>query len=159
MVQLHPMTAQGCQKLREELERLKKIERPAIIQAIAEARSHGDLKENAEYHAAKEKQSFIEGRIRDLEAKLSRCRVIDVSQMENNGKVIFGATVTLLNIRTEETVIYQIVGEEEASLKELKISVTSPVARALIGRLEGDEITAKSPTGEMVYEILKVEYI
>jgi len=159
VVELMPMTMKGCQQLRDELERLKRIERPAIIKAIAEARSHGDLRENAEYHAAKEKQGFIEGRIHDIEAKLSRCRVIDISQVDNNGKVIFGATVTLLNIETKETVIYQIVGEEEANLKLSKISVTSPVARALIGRVAGDEITAKSPKGEIVYEIIRVEYI
>ena len=153
------MTILGHQKLTEELNQLKKIERPKIIQAIAEARAHGDLKENAEYHAAKEKQSFIEGRIRDIESKLSHCRVIDVSQIKHNGKVIFGSTVTLLNIDTNETVIYLIVGDDEADIKHSKISVSSPVARALIGRSEGDEITVQSPKGEIVYEILRVAYI
>ena len=157
-MELTPMTVQGHAALQSELNQLKKIERPAIIQAISEARAHGDLKENAEYHAAKEKQGFIEGRIRDIESKLSQCRVIDIMPMENNGKVIFGSTVTLLNIDTDEKVIYQIVGEDEADMKHSKISVTSPVARAIIGKNEGDEITAKSPKGDRVYEILKVEY-
>lgn len=158
-MELTPMTVQGHEALQQELNQLKKIERPVIIQAIAEARAHGDLKENAEYHAAKEKQGFIEGRIRDIESKLSQCRVIDIKQIDNNGKVIFGSTVTLLNIDTDEQVVYHLVGEDEADLKHSKISVTSPVARALIGRIQGDEITAKSPKGDMVYEILKVEYI
>lgn len=157
-MQLTPMTIAGHQKLSNELEQLKKTDRPAIIAAISEARAHGDLKENAEYHAAKEKQSFIEGRIRDLEAKLSQCRVIDVTKMPNEGKVIFGATVTLLNLETEEKVTYQIVGEDEGDIKLNKISVTSPVARAMIGKMEGDEVTVQSPKGEIAYEIEKVDY-
>lgn len=158
-MQLSPMTVRGHQKLQSELDHLKKVERPAIIAAISEARAHGDLKENAEYHAAKEKQSFIEGRIRDVEAKLSQCQVIDITKINNEGKVIFGSTITLLNIDTDEEVIYQLVGEDEADIKLQKISVTSPVARAMIGKMEGDEITVQSPKGEAVYEIVRVEYI
>ncbi|OGT41758.1 MAG: transcription elongation factor GreA [Gammaproteobacteria bacterium RIFCSPHIGHO2_12_FULL_40_19] len=157
-MQLTPMTVQGHQKLQSELDHLKKVERPAIIAAISEARAHGDLKENAEYHAAKEKQSFVEGRIRDVEAKLSQCQVIDITKINNEGKVIFGSTVALLNIDTDEKVTYQLVGEDEADIKVQKISVTSPVARALIGKMEGDEITVQSPKGEVAYEIMKVEY-
>lgn len=158
-MQRTPMTTQGHQKLQAELEHLKRVERPAVIAAISEARAHGDLKENAEYHAAKEKQGFIEGRIQDVEAKLSRCQVIDISKMNNEGKVIFGATISLINVDTEEKVVYQIVGEDEADIKSHKISVSSPVARAMIGKMEGDEITVQSPRGEVVYEIEKVEYI
>lgn len=157
-MQLTPMTVEGHKKLQEELAHLKKVERPAVIAAISEARAHGDLKENAEYHAAKEKQSFMEGRIREIESKLSSCRVIDISQIQNNGKVVFGATVTLLNIETNDEVKYQIVGEDEADLKYQKISVTSPVARAMIGKTEGDEVTVQSPKGEVAYEIVKVTY-
>ncbi|MCX7125635.1 MAG: transcription elongation factor GreA [Gammaproteobacteria bacterium] len=134
------------------------MERPAIIAAISEARAHGDLKENAEYHAAKEKQSFLEGRIRDLEGKLSQCQVIDITKINNEGKVIFGSTVTLLNVDTDAQVIYQIVGQDEADIKSNKISVSSPVARGMIGKMEGDEFTARLPAGETVYEIVKVEY-
>jgi transcription elongation factor GreA len=157
-MQLTPMTLHGHQKLQTELEHLKRVERPAVINAISEARAHGDLKENAEYHAAKEKQSFLEGRIRELEAKLSQCRVIDITTMQNEGKVVFGSTVTLLNIDTDEQVVYQIVGEDEADLKHHKISVTSPVARAVIGKMDGDEVTVQSPSGEIAYEVVKVEY-
>src|SRR3990167_2022892 len=130
-MQLTPMTIHGHQKLQSELEQLKRVERPAIIAAIAEARAHGDLKENAEYHAAKEKQSFTEGRIRDLESKLSHCQVIDISKMPHDGKVIFGSTVTIVNVETDVEVTYQIVGEDEADIKHHKISATSPVARAM----------------------------
>jgi transcription elongation factor GreA len=158
-MQRTPMTTQGHQKLQTELEHLKRIERPAVIAAISEARAHGDLKENAEYHAAKEKQGFIEGKIQDIEAKLSRCQVIDISKMNNEGKVIFGATISLINVDTEEKVVYQIVGEDEADIKSHKISVSSPVARAMVGKMEGDEITVQSPRGEVIYEIEKVEYI
>lgn len=157
-MQLSPMTIHGHQKLQDELDHLKRVERPAIIAAISEARAHGDLKENAEYHAAKEKQSFLEGRIRDIEGKLSQCQVIDISTIKNEGKVIFSSTVTLLNIDTDEEVIYQLVGEDEADIKVHKISVTSPVARAMIGKMEGDEVTVQSPKGETVYEIVKVVY-
>ncbi|MCX7120769.1 MAG: transcription elongation factor GreA [Gammaproteobacteria bacterium] len=158
-MQLTPMTIEGHQKLQHELEHLKRVERPAIIAAISEARAHGDLKENAEYHAAKERQSFIEGRIRDLEGKLSQCQVIDVTKIKNEGKVIFGATVTLLNVDTDEQVIYQIVGPDEADIKLNKISVSSPVSRAMIGKLQADEITVQSPKGEVVYEIVTVLYV
>lgn len=157
-MQLTPMTIHGHQKLQHELDHLKKVERPAVINAISEARAHGDLKENAEYHAAKEKQSFLEGRIRDIEAKLSKCQVIDISKILNDGKAIFGSTVTLLNLDTDEKVLYQIVGEDEADIKHHKISVTSPVARAIIGKMDGDEVTVQSPKGEVLYEIVKVEY-
>lgn len=158
-MQLSPMTTHGHQKLQDELDQLKRIERPAIIAAISEARAHGDLKENAEYHAAKEKQSFIEGRIQDIEAKLSKCQVIDITKIPNEGKVIFGSTVTLFNVDTDEEVIYQLVGEDEADIKAHKISVTSPVARAMIGKIEGDEVTVHSPKGEVMYEIMKVAYL
>lgn len=158
-MQLTPMTVAGHEQLKKELENLKKIERPSVIAAISEARAHGDLKENAEFHAAKERQSFIEGRIRELEAKLSNCRVIDVREIENNGRVIFGATVTLTNVETEEIVVYRIVGEDEADLKQQKISVTSPVARAMVGRSVDDEVTVRSPNGEIVYVVEKVEYL
>lgn len=153
-----PMTVAGAEKLREELVRLKQVDRPRIINAIAEARAHGDLKENAEYHAAREQQSFAEGRIKEIEAKLSVAQVIDVSQMENTGRVIFGATVKLTNAN-DETLTYQIVGEDEADIKENKISVTSPVARALIGKYEGDAVDVVTPDGKMTYEIVEVAYI
>jgi transcription elongation factor GreA len=156
---LSPMTVSGHKKLQDELDHLKKVERPAVIAAISEARAHGDLKENAEYHAAKEKQGFIEGRIRDLESKLSHCQVIDIATIENKGKVIFGATVTIVNVDTDEEVTYQLVGEDEADLKHQKISVTSPVARAMIGKSAGDECTVQSPKGETSYDIIKVQYI
>lgn len=158
-MQQTPMTAAGCQKLQNELTHLKKVERPDVISAIAEARAHGDLKENAEFHAAKERQGFIEGRIQEIEAKLSSARVIDVTQIANDGKVVFGATVTMVDVDTDKEVKYQIVGDDEADLKEGKISISSPVARALVGHFVDDEVTVTSPKGEMVYEILKVEYI
>lgn len=157
-MQLTPMTVTGHKKLQDELDQLKRVERPAIINAISEARAHGDLKENAEYHAAKEKQSFIEGRIRDVEAKLGSCQVIDVTKMNGNGKVIFGATVTIVNVETDEEVTYQIVGEDEADIKQNKISVTSPVARSMIGKEKGDECVVQSPKGETTYEIMQVVY-
>lgn len=157
--QLTPMTIEGSQRLEKELNHLKRVERPAVIASIAEARAHGDLKENAEYHAAKERQGFIEGRIREIESKLSRSRIIDVTQFKNDGKVIFGATVTLIDTESEAEVVYQIVGEDEADLKHNKISITSPVARAIIGRFSEDEVTVQSPKGEVVYEIVKVEYV
>lgn len=154
-----PMTAQGAQNLRDELDRLKKQERPKIIEAISEARAHGDLKENAEYHAAKERQGFIEGRIRDIEAKLSRATIIDVSKMNNDGKVIFGSTVTLNDVDHDNQVKYTIVGDDEADLKHAKISISSPIARALIGKFLDDEVIVKTPSGEVHYEIVKVEYL
>ena len=154
-----PMTVQGAESLREEVQDLKSVKRPAVIQAIAEARAHGDLKENAEYHAAREQQSFIEGRIKDIEHKLSIVQIVDVTKIENTGKVIFGATVTIVNLETDEKVKYQIVGEDEANLKLGKISVTSPIARALVGKMEGDEVMVRAPSGDVAYEIVAVEYI
>lgn len=153
------MTIHGAKLLEKELHDLKFIIRPKIIKAISEARAHGDLKENAEYHAAKEQQSFSEGRIRELESKLSNSQIIDVSTMNNEGKVIFGATVALLNLSTDATVVYHIVGDDEADFKVNKISYNSPIARAMIGKETGDEITAQAPSGAIDYEIIKVEYI
>jgi transcription elongation factor GreA len=152
------MTVGGETRLREELSDLKLVQRPRIIQAIAEARAHGDLRENAEYHAAREQQSFCEGRIKEIESKLSDCEVIDVTRLPNNGKVVFGATVTLADPDQGKTVVYQIVGEDEADVKSGKISYTSQVARAMMGKQEGDEIVVKAPSGDIAYEIDKVEY-
>lgn len=154
-----PMTVEGEQALREELKELKTVVRPRIIQAIAEAREHGDLKENAEYHAAREQQSFTEGRIQEVEGKLGDAQVIDVRQMPQTGKVIFGTTVTLINIDTDESVVYKLVGEDEADIKQHKISYTAPLARALIGKEVGDEVVVVTPGGETEYEIDKVEYV
>ena len=154
-----PMTKAGEASLREELQRLKQVERPRIVAAIAEAREHGDLKENAEYHAAREQQGFCEGRIKDIEAKLSHAQVIDVKQIENTGKVIFGVSVTLINIETQQVMTYQIVGEDEADVKKGKISVTSPIARGLIGKEEGDEVVVTIPGGVVEYEIDTVEHL
>lgn len=151
-----PMTVLGVSLLREELQRLKSVERPRIIAAIAEARAHGDLKENAEYHAAREQQSFVEGRILEIESKLSSAQVIDVTQLENTGKVIFGTTVSLLNTATEETVTYKIVGDDEADIKLSKISVSSPIARAMIGKYVDDVIEVRTPEGVTEYEIVEV---
>ncbi|MBK2098221.1 transcription elongation factor GreA [Francisella tularensis] len=153
-----PMTPAGEQALRAELDKLKKIERPAIIEAIAEARDHGDLKENAEYHAARERQGIIEGRIKDIESKLSNAQVIDVTKIQANGMVIFGATVTIMNVDTEEETTYKIVGEDEADIDNQKISVVAPLARALIKKEEGNEITLDTPKGKVTYEIVAVEY-
>ena len=152
-----PMTVAGAEKLREELHRLKHIDRPRIVSAIAEARAHGDLKENAEYHAAREQQGFMEGRIQEIEAKLSVAQIIDVSQMHNTGRVIFGATVVLLNGDIE--ISYQIVGEDEADINTNKISITSPVARALVGKHEGDEVEVHTPEGIITYEIIQVAFV
>jgi len=154
-----PMTVRGQELLQEELRRLKTIERPAIIQAIAEARAHGDLKENAEYHAAKEQQGFIEGRIKELEGKLSNLQVIDVTVIDAKGKVVFGATVDLLEDSSGQEFVYRIVGEDEADLKQGLISYTSPMARALIGKFEGDAVTLSAPGGERHYEVIQVRYI
>ncbi|WP_423063773.1 transcription elongation factor GreA [Candidiatus Paracoxiella cheracis] len=159
MQSILPITANGVKKLRSELERLKNIERPRIITAIAEARAHGDLKENAEYHAAREQQGFVEGRIQDIETKLSNCHVIDISQIPNEGKVIFGSTVTLLNLNSQNEVTYQIVGEDEADIKENKISVTSPIARELIGKFIEDVVEVTTPKGADEYEIVDVQYV
>jgi transcription elongation factor GreA len=154
----HPMTLQGAEKLRAELNELKTVKRPAIIAAIAEARAHGDLKENAEYHAAREQQGFVEGRIKDIEAKLSHAHVIDVSTLDAGGKVVFGATVVLLDLNNDEEKTYRIVGVDEADIKQGMISVTSPVARALIGKMEGDEVALEAPGGTHEFEILEVRY-
>lgn len=154
-----PMTLLGAQKLREELHHLKTVERHQIIQAISEARAHGDLKENAEYHEAKRQQGFIEGRIQELEGKLSHCQVIDVTTFPNHGRVIFGATVSLTNADTGEEVRYQIVGEDEADIKEHKISINSPIARAMIGKNVDDVIEVQTPKGRVSYEITEVEYV
>lgn len=153
-----PMTATGEAALRDELRHLKTVERPKVIAAIAEAREHGDLKENAEYHAAREQQGFIEGRIQEIEGKLSGAQVIDVTKIENTGKVIFGVTVKLINADTDEAVTYQIVGDDEADIKAGKISVSSPIARALIGKEEGDVVAVKVPSGVVEYEIETVEH-
>lgn len=154
-----PMTIEGAEQIKEELEHLERVERSKIIQAIAEARAHGDLKENAEYHAAKEQQGFIEARIRDIKNKLSNLQIVDLSQLTNNGVVVFGATVTLCNLETEEELRYKIVGEDEANIKEKKISIASPVARALIGKLVGNEVEVQTPSGAVSFEIIAVDYL
>jgi transcription elongation factor GreA len=153
-----PMTLVGAQRLREELHRLKTVDRPRITAAIAEARAHGDLKENAEYHAAREQQSFTEGRILEVDGKLSNAEIIDVTKVDAKGKVIFGATVDLLNLKNEQEVSYKIVGEDEANIKAGMVSVGSPVARALIGKSAGDEVGVRAPGGDIEYEILDVRY-
>lgn len=154
-----PMTVSGAELLRKELHELKAVVRPKIINDIATARAHGDLKENAEYHAAREQQSFIEGKINSIEAKLSNAQIINIKDMENNGKVIFAATVKLINMQNNTEVTYQIVGDEEADIKTGKISVNSPIARALIGKSEGDVVDVQAPGGVISYEIAAVEYI
>ncbi len=154
-----PMTEQGAEKLRLELEDLKKVQRPRIVQAIAEAREHGDLKENAEYSAAREQQSFCEGRINEIEGKLSNAQIIDVTKIPHTGKVLFGTTVTMINLDTDQAMTYQIVGDDEADVKANKISVNSPIARALIGKEEGDVVVVRAPGGDVDYEIDKVEHI
>lgn len=158
-MQKFPLTVVGANKLRAELEELKSVVRPRIIQAISDARAHGDLKENAEYHAAREQQSFAEGRIAEIEGKLSNANIIDVSKTDANGKVVFGATVEIEDVESGKTVTYQIVGEDEANIKEGRISVGSPIARALIGKEEGDSVIVKAPGGDIEYEILSVQYI
>lgn len=158
MIQKVPMTVIGADLLREELQRLKSVERPRIINAIAEARAHGDLKENAEYHAAREQQSFVEGRIIEIEGKLSVAQVIDITKIENTGRVIFGTTVTLINIKNDATLSYKIVGEDEADIQATKISVTSPIARAIIGKQIGDVVQVRTPDGVVEYEILEVDH-
>lgn len=154
-----PMTIGGAERLRAELNELKTVKRPAIIQAIADAREHGDLRENAEYHAAREQQSFCEGRIKEIEGKLADSEIIDISKIPASGKVIFGATVTMLNLDTDKTVRYQIVGEDEADVKAGKISVGSPIARAVMGKEVGDEVVVKAPSGDIEYEIDEVAHI
>jgi transcription elongation factor GreA len=154
-----PITTKGAQRLRAELDELKSVKRPAVIQAIAEARAHGDLKENAEYHAAREQQGFIEGRIKQLEAELSNAQLIDVSTLNAGDKVVFGATVVLADTGNDEEKTYQVVGDLEADIKQGMIAISSPVARALIGKHEGDTITIDAPAGQREYEIVSVRYL
>ncbi|MGY6027690.1 transcription elongation factor GreA [Phytobacter sp. AG2a] len=158
-MQAIPMTLRGAEKLREELDHLKSVRRPVIIAAIAEAREHGDLKENAEYHAAREQQGFCEGRIKDIEAKLSNAQVIDISKIPNNGRVIFGSTVTVLNLDNDEEQTYRIVGDDEADFKQNLISVNSPIARGLVGKEQDDVVNIRTPGGDVEFEIIKVEYV
>ncbi|MDE3735561.1 transcription elongation factor GreA [Pseudomonas sp. BN415] len=154
-----PMTVQGARALEDELKHLKTVLRPQITQAIAEARELGDLKENAEYHAAREQQGMVEARIRDIEGRLQNAQVIDVAALPRTGKVIFGVTVDIANVETDETVTYQIVGDDEADIKQGKLSVSSPIARALVGKEEGDVVTVKTPSGIVEYEIVEVRHV
>ena len=154
-----PMTVRGAEKLREELEYLKTVQRPQIIQAIAEAREHGDLKENAEYHAAREQQGFCEGRIQEIEAKLSKAQIIDVTKLPKTGRVILGSTVTVLKCDTEEEITYRIVGDDEADIKSGLLSINSPIARGLIGKEADDVAVVQTPAGKVDFEIISVEYI
>ena len=158
-MQKHPMTVNGAEALKNELQRLKSIERPRIIDAIATARAHGDLKENAEYHAAREQQSFNEGRINELESKLANSQIIDISKLANQGKVVFGATVRVHNLETQAEITYQIVGEDEADIKVNKISYTSPIGRALIAKFVGETAVVEAPGGRVEYEIISVDYV
>jgi len=153
------MTAEGAEQLKEELQNLKSKERPKIVLAIKEAREKGDLKENAEYHAAREQQSFVEGKIKDIEAKLSNAQIIDIKTIPASNKIIFGSTVTLINTGDDKKVVYKLVGEDEADLKQGKISITSPLSRSLIGKEKGDTIELKMPEGTIEYEIIEVEYV
>jgi len=153
-----PMTVRGAELLREELTKLKSDDRPKVIQAIAEARAHGDLKENAEYHAAKDQQGFIEGRIKQIEAKLSNTQIVDVTTIDAKGKIVFGSTVDLLDVESDKQSTYKIVGEDEADINQGLISFSSPIARAMIGRNEGDEISFSAPGGEKHYEVIEVRY-
>jgi transcription elongation factor GreA len=153
-----PVTVQGHEQLQSELKQLKSVERPNVIRAIAEARAHGDLKENAEYHAAKEQQGFIEGRIKEIESKLSNLQVIDVTEVDAKGRIVFGSTVELIEEATGNEIVYKIVGEDEADIKTGKISYTSPIARALIGKNEGDVVNFSAPGGEKEYEVVDVRY-
>lgn len=154
-----PMTVRGAELLREELDFLKNVRRPEIITAIAEAREHGDLKENAEYHAAREQQGFCEGRIQEIEGKLGNAQIIDVTKIANSGKVIFGATVTLVNTHNDEEVTYRIVGDDEANIKEGLISVNSPIARGLVGKEVDDTVNIKTPGGNIEFDIIQVDYL
>lgn len=158
-MQKYPMTVEGEAALQAELTELKTVARPAVIKDIAEAREHGDLKENAEYHAAREQQGFIEGRIQDIEGKLSNSQVIDIKNIPHSGKVLFGTTVSLINLDTDDEVEYQIVGDDEADIKQNKISVSSPIARALIGKEEGDVAVVQVPAGAVEYEIDQVKHL
>ncbi|MAD44404.1 MAG: transcription elongation factor GreA [Oceanospirillaceae bacterium] len=158
-MQKFPMTVEGEEALRSELQQLKTVDRPRVIAAIAEAREHGDLKENAEYHAAREQQGFIEGRIQEIEGKLSNAQVIDIKTIPHSGKVLFGTTVRIINVETDEEVQYKIVGDDEADIKNNRISVSSPIARALIGKSEGDVVVVNIPSGVVEYEIDEVQHI
>lgn len=153
-----PLTVAGAERLRQELKELKSVKRPEVIEAIAVAREHGDLKENAEYHAAREQQGFIEGRIKELDSVLSNGQVIDVTKLPQTGRVVFGCTVDLINVETEEEVTYQIVGDVEADINHNRIAISSPIARALIGKEEGEDITVQAPGGDKEYEITAVHY-
>ncbi|MBT8063366.1 MAG: transcription elongation factor GreA [Gammaproteobacteria bacterium] len=155
----HPLTLRGAEQLRSELKRLKSEDRPRVVKAIAEARAHGDLKENAEYHAAKEQQGFIEGRIKEIEHKLSHAQIIDVTTLQASGKVVFGATVHLADEDTGDEVVYQLVGEDEADIRSGRISIASPIARALIGKTEGDVAEFQAPGGKRSYEVIGIEYV
>jgi len=159
MMNRMPMTAEGAERLRRQLDELKSVERPAVIQALAEARAHGDLSENAEYHAARERQGFIEGRIATIEEALAVAEIIDVTKIDADGKIVFGATIELFNLDTEQEVRYQIVGEMEADIDQGLLSVTAPIARAMIGKEEGDVIQVNAPGGIVEYEVLSVAYI
>ncbi|WP_198436892.1 transcription elongation factor GreA [Moritella sp. F3] len=159
MSNMIPMTARGAENLRVELEHLKTVRRPEIVNSIAEAREHGDLKENAEYHAAREEQGFCEGRVQDIEWKLSNCQIIDVTKITNNGRVIFGSTVTLYNTETEDEITYNLVGDDEANIKENRISINSPIARGLVGKSVDDVAMVTTPGGAIEFEIVSVEYI
>ena len=153
-----PMTVKGARALESELLRLKNEDRQRIVSDIATARGHGDLKENAEYHAAKEEQAFVEGRIQEIEAKLSRMQIIDVANLNQDGRCVFGTTVTLLNIVDDSEIVYKIVGEDEADIELGKISCHSPIAKAMLGKEEGDEVIVKAPKGDILYEILEIQY-
>lgn len=159
MMNRMPITAKGAERLRRQLDELKSVERPAVIQALAEARAHGDLSENAEYHAARERQGFIEGRIATIEEALAVAEIIDVTKIDADGKIVFGATIELFNLDTEQEVRYQIVGEMEADIDQGLLSVTAPIARAMIGKEEGDVIQVNAPGGIVEYEVLSVAYI
>ncbi len=154
-----PITVKGAKKLQDELQQLKIVERPSVIEAIATARAHGDLKENAEYHAAREQQGFIEGRIKDIEAKLSNATIIDITTLKNTGKVVFGTTLVVADEEIGDEVTYQIVGDDEADIKQNMISISSPIARALIGKQQGDIVEVKTPGGVRELEIVEVKYI
>lgn len=158
MAETVPMTPEGHLKLQEELKHLIRVERPKVIQDIAEARAHGDLSENAEYDAAKERQGFVEGRIGEINGKMALCQVIDVTELDTD-KVVFGATVKLYDVESESEVVYRIVGQDEANIKESRISINSPVAKALIGHRVDDEVHIKVPSGTRVYEIIDIQYI
>lgn len=158
-MQKHPMTKEGADALQAELNKLKKEERPRISEAIAVARDHGDLKENAEYHAAREEQGLVEARINQIEHILSLAQVIDIAKLPQTGKIVFGSTVTVVNLDTDDEITYKIVGNEESDIKANKISVNSPIARALVGKEEGDEVVVQAPGGNIDYEIVEIQYI